>query len=132
MTEVKTSFKMVFFPIVFQNFWHENQYVIFGWALYKEFFFLITGACSGKPDSLDYDSGARDMSPEPASLQQLVESHNPRLLSIVQDDSIGMEILDVANRVSNTNPEYSSLCCMHIWTENCKGIALFGRGLQRE
>lgn len=60
----------------------------------------MTGACSGKPDSLDYDSGARDMSPEPASLQQLVESHNPRLLSIVQDDSIGMEILDVANRVS--------------------------------
>nr|XP_034320672.1 colorectal mutant cancer protein-like isoform X1 [Crassostrea gigas] len=57
------------------------------------------GACSGKPDSLDYDSGARDMSPEPASLQQLVESHNPQLLSIVQDDSIGMEILDVANRL---------------------------------
>lgn len=59
------------------------------------------------------------MSPEPASLQQLVESHNPRLLSIVQDDSIGMEILDVANRVSNTYPEYLSLWCMHIIHSKC-------------
>jgi hypothetical protein len=60
----------------------------------------FVGACSGKPDSLDYDSGARDMSPEPASLHQLVESHNPRLLRLAQDDTVGMEILDVANRVS--------------------------------
>nr|XP_022311817.1 colorectal mutant cancer protein-like isoform X1 [Crassostrea virginica] len=57
------------------------------------------GACSGKPDSLDYDSGARDMSPEPASLHQLVESHNPQLLSLAQDDSLGLEILDVTNRL---------------------------------
>lgn len=76
------------------------MYNFFDGILYRENIFFMTGACSGKPDSLDYDSGARDMSPEPASLQQLVESHNPRLLSIVQDDSIGMEILDVANRVS--------------------------------
>ncbi|XP_061190130.1 colorectal mutant cancer protein-like isoform X2 [Saccostrea echinata] len=57
------------------------------------------GAYSGKPDSLDYDSGARDMSPEPASLHHLVESHNPKLLSLAQDDRLGTEILDVANRL---------------------------------
>ena len=39
------------------------------------------------------------MSPEPASLHQLVESHNPQLLSLAQDDSLGLEILDVTNRV---------------------------------
>lgn len=78
----------------------------------------MTGACSGKPDSLDYDSGARDMSPEPASLQQLVESHNPQLLSIVQDDSIGMEILDVANRVS-----IFWFSCMHIINGKCVDVS---------
>lgn len=33
MRETKTSFKMGFFPIVFQNFWHKNQYTfIFFWG----------------------------------------------------------------------------------------------------
>lgn len=60
----------------------------------------MIGVCFGKFDSLDYDSGVRDMSFELVSLQQLVEFYNFRLLSIVQDDSFGMEILDVVNRVS--------------------------------
>lgn len=90
------------FAILFWNFGPRTNTVhkFVDGILYRENIIFMTGACSGKPDSLDYDSGARDMSPEPASLQQLVESHHPRLLSIVQDDSIGMEILDVANRVS--------------------------------
>lgn len=132
------------FAILFWNFGPRTNTVhkFVDGILYRENIIFMTGACSGKPDSLDYDSGARDMSPEPASLQQLVESHHPRLLSIVQDDSIGMEILDVANRVS--------IFCMHIiygkyvdlckweecwfsqWTENCKNIVLFGCGQQSE
>ena len=61
------------------------------------------GAISGRPDSLDYDSGARDlMSPEPAmSLQKMLESHDPTMLQHVRDsfpESQGF--LDLANRVS--------------------------------
>jgi len=55
---------------------------------------------SGKPDSWDYDSGARDLSPEPTSLHQLMESHDPSTLRIVQEDTKSTDLLEVANRVS--------------------------------
>ena len=32
------------------------------------------------PSSPDYDSGARDMSPEPQSLYKLLDLHDPRIL----------------------------------------------------
>jgi hypothetical protein len=48
---------------------------------------IHTGGLSGKPDSWDYDSGARDLSPEPTSLHQLMESHDPSTLKIVQEDT---------------------------------------------
>ncbi|XP_076081451.1 colorectal mutant cancer protein-like isoform X4 [Mytilus galloprovincialis] len=57
------------------------------------------GGLSGKPDSLDYDSGARDLSPEPTSLHQLMESHDPTTLKIVQEDTKSTDLLEVANRL---------------------------------
>ncbi|CAC5416920.1 Colorectal mutant cancer protein [Mytilus coruscus] len=57
------------------------------------------GGMSGKPDSLDYDSGARDLSPEPTSLHQLMESHDPTTLKIVQEDTKSTDLLEVANRL---------------------------------
>ena len=62
-----------------------------------------SGAISGRPDSLDYDSGARDlMSPEPAmSPQKMLESHDPTLLQHIRDScSESKGFLDLANRVS--------------------------------
>lgn len=57
------------------------------------------GGLSGKPDSWDYDSGARDLSPEPTSLHQLMESHDPSALKIVQEDTKSTDLLEVANRL---------------------------------
>lgn len=64
--------------------------------------FLWAGALSGRPDSLDYDSGARDLqSPEPLiSLQKMIESHDPNLYRDVKDScSVSKQFLDLANRV---------------------------------
>ncbi|XP_060069390.1 colorectal mutant cancer protein-like [Ylistrum balloti] len=55
------------------------------------------GAHSGKPDSVDYDSGARDMSPEPPSLQALMETHDPTIAQHGDSNTNGM--LDLANRL---------------------------------
>ncbi|XP_060602738.1 colorectal mutant cancer protein-like isoform X1 [Ruditapes philippinarum] len=60
------------------------------------------GAISGRPDSLDYDSGARDLqSPEPlVSLQKMLESHDPNLYrAIVQSCIESKQFLDLANRL---------------------------------
>ncbi|KAK3590872.1 hypothetical protein CHS0354_033800 [Potamilus streckersoni] len=60
------------------------------------------GAHSGRPDSLDYDSGARDLqSPEPAvTLQRLMESHDPIVVRhIKESSSASSEFLDLANRL---------------------------------
>ncbi|XP_033731734.1 uncharacterized protein LOC117321422, partial [Pecten maximus] len=56
------------------------------------------GAHSGKPDSVDYDSGARDMSPEPPSLQALMETHDPSIAQQAHGDSNTNDMLDLANR----------------------------------
>ena len=61
---------------------------------------LFAGAHSGRPDSLDYDSGARDMSPEPTSLHQLMESHDPKSLRHAHEDAVASDVLELANRVS--------------------------------
>ncbi|KAJ8311750.1 hypothetical protein KUTeg_011105 [Tegillarca granosa] len=45
-----------------------------------------TGAHSCKPDSLDYDSGARDLSPEPSNIQQLTESSELTTPEKITDD----------------------------------------------
>lgn len=63
----------------------------------------IPGALSGRPDSLDYDSGARDLqSPEPfVSLGRLIESHDPALYrEVTEVNSVGQRLMDLANRVS--------------------------------
>ncbi|KAL5019871.1 hypothetical protein ScPMuIL_002763 [Solemya velum] len=60
------------------------------------------GAISGKPDSVDYDSGARDLSPEPVNLQHLMESHDPSAIQQLNDKVLnGSDFLELANRVSN-------------------------------
>ena len=56
---------------------------------------------------LDYDSGAQDISPEPTSLQALLERHNPqalqRMVAIEEHtsgaQSSGGNFLEVANTV---------------------------------
>ncbi|XP_052267563.1 colorectal mutant cancer protein-like isoform X2 [Dreissena polymorpha] len=60
------------------------------------------GALSGRPDSLDYDSGARDLqSPEPfVSLGRMVESHDPTLYrEVTEVNSVGQRLMDLANRL---------------------------------
>ncbi|KAL8562165.1 hypothetical protein ACOMHN_042000 [Nucella lapillus] len=57
------------------------------------------GAHSGKPESADYDSGARDLSPEPLSLTLLMKSHDPSAVRDVQDMGSG-QVLDLADRIS--------------------------------
>ncbi|KAK3093612.1 hypothetical protein FSP39_018096 [Pinctada imbricata] len=64
------------------------------------------GALSGRPDSLDYDSGARDMSPEPVSLHQLMDSHDPDVLRQACDDSVTSDMLELANRTLQLNPPW--------------------------
>ena len=59
------------------------------------------GAHSGKPESADYDSGARDLSPEPISLTLLMQSHDPSAVRSVQEMGSG-KVLDLADRVSNS------------------------------
>lgn len=44
------------------------MYNFFDGILYRENIFFMIGVCFGKSDSLDYDSGVRDMSSELVSL----------------------------------------------------------------
>ncbi|XP_071098692.1 colorectal mutant cancer protein-like isoform X1 [Haliotis cracherodii] len=59
------------------------------------------GAHSGKPESVDYDSGARDLcSPEPASLSKLMESHDPGTIKhMTESCSAAGNFLELANRL---------------------------------
>ena len=50
--------------------------------------------------SQDYDSGARDMSPEPTSFYTLLEKHNPDYLHQISNTQYGPGFLEVANMVS--------------------------------
>lgn len=62
----------------------------------------VLGALSyTKPESADYDSGARDLSPEPAtmSLTQLMETHDPYAYKQLRQAGADA-FLDIANRVS--------------------------------
>ena len=66
---------------------------------------LILGAASGGGklhESWEFDSGARDLSPEPHTLQKLVEAAGGSLLS---SGSTG-NMLDLANKV-NLPTKYS-------------------------
>lgn len=56
------------------------------------------GAHSGRPESADYDSGARDLSPEPISLTHLMQSHDPSAVQSVQEMGSG-QVLDLADRL---------------------------------
>ncbi|KAH9510233.1 hypothetical protein Btru_042515, partial [Bulinus truncatus] len=53
-----------------------------------------------KPDSADYDSGARDLSPEPTtmSLTQLMETHDPYAFKQLRDAGAD-SLLEIANRL---------------------------------
>ena len=58
--------------------------------------------------TLDYDSGARDLSPEPINIQKLMEAHDPVTLQKLKDiaDRLGQEqgpyMMDLINTVSYT------------------------------
>ncbi|KAF4518288.1 hypothetical protein B566_EDAN005856, partial [Ephemera danica] len=54
----------------------------------------LGGASGGKHESWEFDSGARDLSPEPASLQKLVEAAGGSTVS-----SSPAHLLDLANRL---------------------------------
>lgn len=60
------------------------------------------GALSARPESLDYDSGARDLqSPEPLiSLQKLIEAHDPTLYhEVIEGCAESQQFLGLANRL---------------------------------
>lgn len=66
----------------------------------------ISGTVSGRHESWEFDSGARDLSPEPHSLQKLVEA---------AAGGTG-NMLDLANKVSYSDP-FSTTICLRISSE---------------
>jgi len=57
------------------------------------------GVASGKQESWEFDSGARDLSsPEPSTLYKLIEAAG---VSLVAGGTCPSHILDLANRVSS-------------------------------
>ncbi|XP_013380937.1 uncharacterized protein LOC106152021 [Lingula anatina] len=56
---------------------------------------LVSGG--GKPESLDYDSGAQDLHLEPTSLQRLIEHHNPGVISELMENPRGQHSQEAAS-----------------------------------
>ena len=76
------------------------------------------------PSSGDYDSGARDLSPEPTSLYKLFEAQEPDVLQRMMEYSDSCESLggpnfmEVANSVScvyNSENAYPVSLCHSVW-----------------
>lgn len=60
------------------------------------------GVASGKHESWEFDSGARDLSPEPSTLYKLIEAAGLSPLS-----SHPAQVLDVANKVGISSVDVS-------------------------
>ena len=83
-----------------------NMYISFPGGLYDTGCLLATssehslGAASGRQESWEFDSGARDLSPEPNTLQKLIQAAGGSLTGNTSN------LLELANKVKESFPSF--------------------------
>ena len=76
-----------------------NQWDILNYCYYinNSYLFIGSHGASGKHESWEFDSGARDLSPEPNTLYKLIEAAGGTVSGCSND------LLELANKVSLCN-----------------------------